>query len=811
MILNLSRLALKDLWFHRKKIIWMIFFLSLAFFSALVSLSFKSSIQRFVYEQARSTLSADLSLSSLQPMNDQLKNQLIETLKPTATASTTDFRSMISSQGGALLCEIRAIDSSYPLTGSIDREPEGPSLEEGPVAYVYPEVLAQLKLQLGDSILIGRKTFRIESVVRDDPGATARIFAFTPRVYIHQKFSQETGLISSGSQIFYRTFYLLPNALTAEQLTILREKIQDEFFISTPEDSLDILKRFFGVFEKTIYLLSLSVVLMSLFVSFTLFQGFLRRRLAQMATLKMFGVRNSQLIFYFCIQVACLAGIAFGFATAILPFVTSQGESWIRDQGLGNFAWFLTAFDLAIAFGGALILSILFVLPAYREITKARIAQLFASSSGEEHGPTDLSWQGVLPILGCVFALTLWLTQSLKLSVGILALLAFLILGSLALKWILIKSLLGRTKQGALHIALINLSKSRLSVTLSFIAISFVSFFIQIIPHIESSLENQLKVTKASDLPALFVFNIPEEEVETLSTFVSKEGAEARYVSPMIPARLIRVNGEPPSDGRVRKFPVRLSYREKLLSSEKVIQKIDPTPGVAALSLEKEFAERSNLKIGDRLEFDILGVSIEGQATSIREVDWLKFHPAFFIQFEPGHLEDAPKTLIASVYTQDSSQAQDLLLKTLNEFPTVSVLDIRRTLDRVLGIIQNMAFSLQMASLLSLSLVTLTFLGLLLFSLWNRRYEASVMLALGGRRRTVSKVFFYEYLFLGLMGGFVGFAFSALGVSVLVWGFFEFEVKLSWLMTLATAAAIAGICGILGSRVAKNLILRALR
>jgi putative ABC transport system permease protein len=811
MMRTLSRLAIKDLWFHRQKMLWMIFFLGLAFFSALLSLSFKSSIQRYVYQQARSTLSADLSLSSLQPMSEKLRDRLNEQLKPTQTASTIDFRSMISAKGGALLCEIRAIDSLYPLTGSITRSPEGSNLEDQSVAYVYPEVLAQLKLKLGDSILIGRKEFRIESVVLDDPGATSRIFSFTPRVYIHKKYANDTGLVSAGSQIFHREFYLLSKPLTPSQVGALQQEFQDEFFLSTPEDSLDILKRFFGVFEKTIYLLSLSVVLMSLFVSFTLFQNFLRQRMAQVATLKMFGIQTKQLMVYFSIQLLCLGLVAFVLASCLLPWVAALGESWIQSQGLGTFVWNLSTLDLSAGLLGALILCLVFVIPAYREISQSRIAQLFASSSGDEQGTIEFSWKGILPIVACVFALTVWLTQSLKLSLGIIALLGLLVAATLGLRWILIRALLSRKTTGSLHLALVNLSKPRFSVTLSFIAISFVSFFIQVIPHIESSLENQLKVTQASDLPALFVFNIPEDEIDPLSSFIQKQGADTRYVSPMIPARLIKVNGQDPAEKRLRQFPVRLSYRDQLLSSEKVIQKIDPTPGVAALSLEKEFAERSKLKIGDRLQFDILGVPIEGQATSIREVDWLKFHPAFFIQFEPGHLEDAPKTLIASVYSNDPAQSQELLLKTLTQFPTVSVLDIRRTLDRVLSIIKNMAYSLEMASLLSLSLVAFTFLGLLIFSLWNRRYEASVMIALGGRRKIVSRVFVYEYLLLGLMGGFVGFVFSALGVTALVRGVFEFDVELSWLIALGTAGVIGLTCAALGSLVARNLILRGLR
>ena len=807
----IARLAAKDIWFHRTKVIWLVVFLSLAYFAAFISLSFKGSIQSFVYDQARSTLSADLSLSSLSPQDESTQRRLTEILKPVAIATTIDFRSMISTSHESMLCEIRAIDSLYPLKGSIKRNPKGLDLSSGKVAYVYPEVLNQLKLKIGDFIKIGKEEFEIESIIEDDPGATTRIFSFTPRIYVHQSFIKNTGLITPGSQIFHRSFYELSQPVKEEALSQIETEFREKFFISTPEDSLDVLKRFFGVFETTIYLLSLAVILMSLFVAFSLFQNFLRGRLAYLATLKVFGVSNHFLMVYFVIQISILSILSIVLAWIAAPQAINLGERWIQQQGLASFEWTLSNSQVLMALMSSLLLSILFVLPARMDINKRHISELFNASSNDERGQIELSWQSMLPLFFVVFALTIWLTQNFVLSVGVLLILLIMTVCALALQIGSVKALLRFSPDGPFHLAVVNLSKRRFSVVLSFVAISFVSFIVQTIPHIEKSLEAQLRTTQSADLPSLFVFNVPEEEIANLATFFSQNGADARYSSPMIPARLMKVNGDEPRESRLKRFPVRLSYRDKLLSSERVIQTTQPEPGVASLSLEKDFADRSNLKLGDRLQFDILGVTVEGKATSIREVDWLKFHPAFFIQFEPGYLEDAPKTLVTSVYSKNPSEVENLLLQTIARFPTVSVLDIRRTLDRVLGIIQEMAFSLQMASLLSLSMVVLTFLGLLGFSLWSRRYEAAVMTALGGQRSIVSRVFIYEYLLLALLGGMIGFFFSAVAAFALIWGFFDFSVRLSWLTAVATLLGLVVLCVILADRLARNLVLRGLR
>jgi len=596
-----------------------------------------------------------------------------------------------------------------------------------------------------------------------------------------------------------------------DKLKLIQNSYGEDFFIATPADSLDVMKRFFGVFDKTIYILSLSVVLMSLFVSFALFQSFLRTRLSQLATLKIFGSSNFDLLSYFSVQIVTLSVFASGLCFLILPPLAHSAEVWIRNQGLKTFSWDVSLESVFFAIIGVLLISASFLFPARNEIMKSKIADLFNAPSRDETGGGSFSWRSLLPLILIVFALTVWLTQSLAVSLGVITALGLLAAMALGLKAGLLHMLTRRLTPGPLHLAAINLSKNRFSVTLSFIAISAVSLILQIIPHIKTSLENQLKITRSSELPTLFVFNIPESEMNDLSAFFQANGADARYQSPMIPARLVTINGQEPTERRLKRFPVRLSYRKDLLSSEKLIQSTAASPGVPSLSIEKDFADRSKIKLGDLLEFDILGVKIEGKATSVREVDWLKFHPAFFIQFEPGHLEDAPKTLISSVYTAAGTDAEALLLKTIDKFPTVSVLDIRRTLDRVLGIIESMALSLQMASLLSLSLVALTFLGLLAFSLWNRRYEASVMKALGGHPSDISRVFIYEYLILAALGGLVGFLLSAAAAAALIWGVFDFSLELSWFTSVSVVLSLCLLCAGLATQIARNLVLRGLR
>ena len=49
--------------------------------------------------------------------------------------------------------------------------------------------------------------------------------------------------------------------------------------------------------------------------------------------------------------------------------------------------------------------------------------------------------------------------------------------------------------------------------------------------------------------------------------------------------------------------------------------------------------------VGDEIVWDVQGVPLPTRIASLREVDWARFEPNFFVVFAPGALEDAPQSL----------------------------------------------------------------------------------------------------------------------------------------------------------------------
>ena len=64
------------------------------------------------------------------------------------------------------------------------------------------------------------------------------------------------------------------------------------------------------------------------------------------------------------------------------------------------------------------------------------------------------------------------------------------------------------------------------------------------------------------------------------------------------------------------------------------------------------------MALGDTITWDVQGVRVATVVTSLREVQWARFEPNFFVVFEPRALRDAPKSfaLLTRVDERDGAR-----------------------------------------------------------------------------------------------------------------------------------------------------------
>ena len=74
------------------------------------------------------------------------------------------------------------------------------------------------------------------------------------------------------------------------------------------------------------------------------------------------------------------------------------------------------------------------------------------------------------------------------------------------------------------------------------------------------------------------------------------------------------------------------------------------------ISVEQKYAKSLEIDLNDELEIEVGGVPILAKVVNIRRVRWTSFQPNFFVQMQPGVLDQAPKTFIATLNDLDAEK-----------------------------------------------------------------------------------------------------------------------------------------------------------
>lgn len=423
--------------------------------------------------------------------------------------------------------------------------------------------------------------------------------------------------------------------------------------------------------------------------------------------------------------------------------------------------------------------SLLICFPLLNKVKTLQTHQLF----NEHQSPTIQwnlqSWLLYIPALLIYWLIAIWQSHSIK--VGSLFTLVFL--GSITL--LIAIGLFGfylfekiRTSHLSLKLAFRSLYKNKTSSLAAYLAISLGALLINIIPQLQKNIESEVQSPHQSRLPSLFLFDIQEEQVSPLQTLLKQEKVELNALSPLIRSRILKVNDEDFVKGlrqgqsltreqeqemRFRNRGFNLTYRTKISPSEEIIkgpsidQPYNPNENTPPkISIEYRFADRLHLKLGDQILFDVQGVEVLGQVTNLRKVRWTSFQPNFFVQFQGGVLDDAPKTYLASIPKSTLISKELLQEKIVDQFPNISIIDVERVVKQILGIVDKMSWSLIFMAILCFFVGFIVLFSISHFQIMSRKWDIHLLKMLGGSHHLIQKIFAYEFFILSLIASLVG-------------------------------------------------------
>jgi putative ABC transport system permease protein len=766
--------------------------------------AFTANLRQALDEKTRGLLGSDLRVSGRQPFSARVEAWM-KTI-PGQQARETDLSTMgnFPQANAARLVQVRAISGGYPFYGALETDPPGlkPQDFAEPVALVEEGLALQLGLKVGDPMKLGSVEFKIAGVVRRAPGETEFAGTFAPRVYIAGAWLARTGLQAGyGNMASYSAHFEMPVTPVPAWVEEARQKFgNDERLqfetVETRRESLgqaiENLQGFFSLVG------CMSLLLGGLGIAGAA-QVYVRERLDALAVLRCLGATARQGFGILLVQV-----MAAGFAGALLgaalgAAIQSVLPHWLAHYLPADVVFHLSWPSVILGVATGVVAACLFALPPLLEVRLATPLRALRSGYSDEAPMSDWTRRG-LPVLlalvvaGYCSALAAKPVDGLWFAAGLGAALA--VLGALA--WLLRKLARRLAKGAALGFiarqGLANLDRPRNRTGLLTAVLGLGVFLLYTLWLVEAMLLSQTEFVQRGGEPDLFFFDIQPEQRAELAATLAAHHLKLEEETAVVTMRLQSVKGRSIADIRNDKgdhrpgwllgHEFRSTYRDHLTTTE-TLTSGNFTPhytgtGPIPISVEESAARDLGVQVGDALEFNVQGVTMTAVVGSIRQVDWQRFRPNFFLIFPTGVLEDAPAWSLAVARAGDATVRGQVLRDVATKFPNISVVDLGLIIATLTDLLDRAAFAMRFLALFTVGTGVLVIFGTIWTGRHQRRRESALLRALGASARQMRGIWRVEYALVGLFGGAAGSVLAIGGAWAL--GKYYFEIALPWAM-----------------------------
>lgn len=795
--------------------------------AALVAInSFTDDLRLTVRDQARNLLGADLSLGSSARFSDRAEAELAGLASGALTSRVVRFAAMayVPSGTGARLVQVTAIDGAYPFYGRVETAPPEAwaRLAQDRTVLVDETLLLALSARVGDTLALGEARFRIDGVVVSAPGDVAVRSAFGPRVFVAGRHLDETRLLGLGARARYEAYVKLPPGADAQRLSERHRAALagERVTLRTVTDQGRDLDRSLGRLGRYLGLVALIALLLGGLGVASAAHVLVKRKLETAAVLRCLGASGGTVLAVYALQAAVLgaAGSLAGAAAGLglqtllplllgdfLPVAARSQPSWsAAGTGLGVGIWTAVAFALL-------------PLSAIRRVSP--LVVLRRAYDDEPGRRRDVLRWGVAGALGLTVT-GLAMLQARDAAVGaVFAAAVGVVLGGLtAAARLLMRALRAffpRRWPYAWRQGVANLFRPANQTTAVVLALGFGAFLLNVVLLVQHNLLRDLRPGGGATRPNLVVFDVQPDQRGPVQERLRAAGGIPGPEAPIVPMRIQSLKGRPVADrlseaaGKpaepgagnawALRREYRSTYRDTIGSGETLVAGApwaagswkgrtagnEPVP----ISVEKDLADELEVRLDDEIVWDVQGVPLRTRVAVLREVDWARFEPNFFVVFPEGPLDEAPQTFVTLARVSDVPSRVRLQRELAEAFPNVAAVDLTQVQEAVEGIVDRVARAIRFISLFSLATGALVLLGALATSRYQRVREAVLLKTLGATRRQLLQIACAEYLGLGLLG-----ASTALGLALAAaWALvrFVFDARFTAPLTSLSALALA--------------------
>ncbi len=766
--------------------------------SLVAMYSFNANLKRDIDDQAAGLIGADLELESRRKPSEAalaFVDSLIGLSEDHAREERFVSMARFPKANGSRLVQVRALSGAFPFYGTLETVPVEGALHFGQEQSVLVDktLMLQFGAEVQDTLQLGVSDFSISGSLINSPGQTAFSGAMAPTVYVPLRYLEGTGLQQVGSRIEYRYYFKFPQGFRVDDLVkqlddrLEELQLQSATIASTKESA----GRSFSDVADFMGLVGFIALLLGCIGVSSAVHIYVREKLVTVAILRCLGTSARQAFFIFLVQIAGI-GLAGGILGALLgtmiqyflplvmqdflPVALSSQVSWpaiVQGVGLG------------------MVISILFALVPL--VAVRHISPLNTLRVNEETAPSwkdPLRWwiYSLIVVFVVVFArwqlrdwmqtffFMLGIAFTFALLYGVAKGFVYLIRRHFPSKWPYL------WRQG-----LANLYRPHNQTLVLLVSIGLGTAFIATLFFVQDMLLERVSMASSNNQANMVLFDIQTGQKDSVKHLTLDAGLPVMQEVPIVTMQIAAINGHTMADirsdstselsQRAFRGEIRATYRDSLFESEKI------TDGkwigevmqgdTGQVSLEKRYAERIGVQVGDRLLLNVQGVTVPAIVSSFREVDWNRFQTNFRLVFAKGTIDQAPQfhVLMTRINSESESAAFQQLI--VSRFPNISVLDLNMILEVLDSLLEKIGFVIQFIGGFSILTGLVVLIASVMISKYQRIRENVLLRTLGASRRQILVITLCEYLFLGVLASFTGIMLAVLGSSLLAVFVFE--------------------------------------
>ncbi|MEM1056874.1 MAG: FtsX-like permease family protein [Bacteroidota bacterium] len=794
--------------------------------AALVAIrSFGDNLSTAVEEQTIEVFGGDLQARRGVPFQE--RDDIVLDSIATATGATlvreVSFPSMALFPASEVtrFVQVRALDGPYPLYGQVEAFPETAvkAFRDTGGAMAEAALLLQMNAEVGDSVRVGNRTYPIVGRVDRVPGQSDVGSLVGPQLYLPRGQIDST-LTGFGSRTRSTAFFRIASADEQEKAALALEEAGFRVERAVEEqaewtEATGDLARFLSLVGVVALLLGGLGVASAMGV-------YAREKAETVATLRCLGLSSWRVLAIYALQALALGTVGAG-----IGVILGVGVQRLLPAVLAPFLPVTVANDLVPSallegLGVGVVAAVLFALlplAAVRRVPPLRALRADATARGLDPLRLVLG----LALLGAAYGFVFLQTQDWRIALGFLGGLA-VSFGGLAVLAAVVRRLARGVARPSWPFAwrqgIANLHAPGNQTLVLLLALGLGVFLVLTLGLTQRAILDGLTLPRDDEQrPDVVLFDVQPDQADSVRTIVAEQGLSIVGEVPLVQMRIAAIDGiaadsllADTSEAGPERWAIAREYRStyrggltdtEVLTEGTFVGTASTDDAVIPVSMDQDMAADLGVKLGGRITWNVSGVDIESEVTSLREIDWARPQPNFFAVFPEGPLDAAPQTVVMLTRAQSAEASASLQTRVVDAFPNVSAVDVRQVLALVERVLGQVAFALRFLAFFAVATGLAVLGAAVRVALARRTREAVLLRTIGASREQVRRIVVAEYAGLGLLAALMG---GALAVAA-AWALAQFAFQIPfrpdpwWLVATALLVpALVAVVGVLGSR-----------